>query len=732
MKAMVMLILVTLVLLAPVVAEAQFEKEYVAEVLPAPIGYSLTFQKPYPQYIAGYRDVGGHFHPYRASIGETGVLIYAESNLYIRKLVSGTETGRVRLIKVEDINKAYGINLPSTNDIIVYGGGTVYISHYNIFINTVPEANAPGPILVINEYMVDFSKSKKYSLGLAVPSLTSPITVITKDGLQITTRLSDLLGVSESCVTWFQNPPPGVPWVGGVVMSPTCLKNVGKVYKTFTYEGRPYAVIFSAKTQYGDIDYVILASPTAEVLEMASIISSLRTNPKLHIIKGVTLDNTYIYTAPSPNAMIVRGEILPASDATQIVQVKNETKYVCIMPSNATILYRLLWKNRELRGTVYLLPGETVLFKAGSKYYFCHGDIDWLDNDDMPIVKGPAFKELIHPILIYTISGKKFLVFTSNGKVYSTNNIELPFSVYQGNEIFIYAVHTVRPVIITQTSIFTSPFFILAVLFVGVVVSLVVFGRRKEEPEKIRIILDLPKPKSLSVASKETMQDVVNKHVDNFGVCPDVLDVVLYHNVLPPLPEKLESPFEEVLLCPFKTNEETEHILRRVSGILLYSVWANKRIGKNHGLFYTLIGDTMLYTYWYKREDEPPEEVIVRAVEKAYKTHIKYPYHKLPLGLVILVEDNLVKQVRKELEYIQLLTTAGSELVRGYAISSYVSVKGVRTSVSPDKLQKFVNEKIPTILVISDKNIHELIEYLEERIVSFSELYYRKMRGGMT
>ena len=725
--ALMMLLLLSTQILA-VLASAQTEKQYVAEVIPAPIGYSFQFQNPYPKYIAGYRDKGGNYHPYRAEL-DTGTLILADDLDYVDKLISGVETGKVKKIIDEDIYRAYGIDLPGLDDLIIYGGGKVYISQYNIYINNKPESeNAPGPVLVINEYMVDFRESEKYSLGLAISSLSSPVTVITRDGLEITTRLSDLLDVSEACVSWFQYPPPGTPWVGGIVMSPTCLKNI-KVIKTFNYEGRPYAVVFSARTKYGKIQYVIMAAPTAEVLEEAGIISPVRVNEKLHIIKDITLDNTFIYIAPSEKARIEPGTVVHASDATQIITENGEKKYVCVIPSNTTITYYLLWRNRELKGTVYLEPGEIVLMKIGKKYYYCHGDLSWLDNDDMPIIKASGYKEIKEPILMYTLSGKPFLVFTANGKVYSSNRVKIPFDLYEGNEVFIFAVGDVRPVVITQSSIFASPFFILSVLFVGVVISLVVFSRRKEEPEKIKIILDLPKPTSMKVASKEIVSDVVRKHVDQFGVCPDVLDVVIYHNILPPLPDKIDNPFQEILLCPFKTNEKTERVLRKLAEILLYSVWALRRSGRSRGFFYTLIGDTMLYMYWYKHEDEKkPEELILNAIESAYRTSVRYPYYKQSLGLVILVEDELLTRVKKEVEYMRMLSS-GEESVRGYAISSYLSVKGLQSRIPADRLQKFMNEKIPAILVVSESNLTELIEYLEERLVSFAELYYKKVRG---
>ena len=731
-QAILTLVLVIVILThiaSTAVVVAQTEKIYVAEVLPAPIGYSLTFQKPYPSYITGYRDVGGHYHSYRAAIGETGVLVFVNDRVnIIDKLVSAAETASVKLINVVDLNKVYGLLLPDSEDVIIYGSGVVYISHYNILYTYVPPGDTPSPTLLVSEYIVNFNTSKKYSLALSVASSTASITVITKEGIRISTRLSVLLDTPEACVTWFQRLPPGVPWVGGIIMSPTCTKNI-KVMKTYTYEGTPYAVIFSAQTKYGEINYVIMAEPTAQVLEEAGIITAVKVNPLLHIVPGLTLDNFYVYTAPSKNSRIARGEVLQVIDATQLIDVKKEKRYACIIPSGAEVLYKVLWRNRDIKGTVYLDPGEALLFTVANKNYFCHGDLSWIKNNDMPIIRAPAFREIVHPIIMYTISGRNFLVLTANGKVYSTNSIELPFAEYQKNDVFIYAVNTIQPLYVSQTSIFLSPFFALALVFVMVVVGLIVFGRKGKEPEKIRIILDLPKPKAMTTASRETVAEVVRKHVDLFGVCPDVLDIAIYHSVLPPLPDKIGSPLEEIILCPFETNQRSEYVLRRVSDVLLPSLWAIRRAGRSHGYLYTLVGNTMLYMYWYKHEDEKkPEELLINAIEAAYRTRFTYPYNPLPLGLLIVVEDELVPALKKELELMRVLSGT-EESKGGYAISSYISIKRVEVSIAPDKLQSFINEKVPSILIVSDKNIPELIEYLGERLTAYSELYYKRLRG---
>jgi len=725
---LVVAVVVAVLVFAPVLASSQAEKLYVVEVVPAPVGYSLTFHEARPARISGYRDSLGNFYPYRANVGETGVLLIVSGRLNVERLISREETSLVQFVDVVGAGEAYAIAEHRGGFLVVHGGGLLFYSHYDVYAKAEPPPGATGRVLVAYEDYVNFDLAKNYTVALFSTSPQHSVTVVLRRDFSLSTRLADLLGVDEACIARFEE-REDVPWRGGVIVSPTCARNL-EVFRTYTYKGSPYAVVFSANTRYGKIDYVVMAPLSSRTMVEAGLLSYVLAPPELHIVK-LDRDDVFIYRAFSFDSLAWRIPVVKVIDVTQTVSgEKGEKRRVCVLPARAEVEFALLWRSRELEGTVTLEPGEVILYKLENTMYTCRGDMSWLEFDDIPYIRGPAYREFKHPIYISSGSGK-FLAVTSNGKVYLTSNLEIPFRIYEENELFVYKAGGVTRVQLAQTSIVTTPFFVLGVLVLAVLASTIVFGRSRPEKEaKLKVVIDLPEPKPLTLASSESLGPLLRKHVDMFGVCPDIYEVVLYHKVLPPLPDKVVDP-SEVLMCPFSTNPETERVLRAVAEVFHHAMWAVRRAGKSRGFIYTLVGDTMLYYYWYKVEGErKPEEVIVRAVEAAYRTRPQYPYHMYPLGLVIVAEGELARAVEREVSYMQVLS-GGDERSRGYALSSYLSVrKGVSPRhIEADALQNFLNEKIPSIIVVSSDTLTRLIEHAAERVASYSELYYGEMRG---
>jgi len=738
-RAAHILLVIALLLASAMYAEAATApKEVVAEVYPAPIGYTLMLQPPYPSRIVGFRDAGGNYYPYRASLSNNGLMILVDDINRFKTIVSLEGTSDVKIVNTFKY-EVYGIIPDKGDPLVLFTGGELYTSSYFIYINSVPldpsifDVFQRRLVLIITEDSVDFQLADKYrySLGLAVTSQGSFVSVYTKDGVLLSMRLSDLLGVNEACITWFSNLPPDVFWVGGVVLSPTCTSNIN-VLKTYVYNGRPYAVIFSLNSKYGYIDYVIMAKPVAAVLREAGIVTRVAVPKATHIVKGIDLSVRNVYVAATEQGYIMLGKELNVVNITQVVTANRgrTSNYVCMLPSGASVVFALAWRRINITGvsSLELLPGEVILIEAGGKYYLCHGDLSWLDSTDIPVVRASQFKEIKYPVQLVTFSGQPFLTVLANGKVYLSSVVTIDFDEYLQNEVFVYAAGLVQRITIVQTSIFMSPFFVISLLIASVFIGVIVFRGKESERDVVRIILDFPKPTPMKVSSESDIAEAAKKHVTMFGVCPDIYDIAIHHGLLPPLPEKVD-PTQEVILCPFNTNPETESVLRYISSTLLSVLWVTKRTSPSSGYFYTVIGNTMLYMYFYKHEGEPVEKAIVNAIAEAMKIRIISPLYLMPLGLVIVTTESKMGEFMKELEYMKVLSTAAGEAVRSYAISSYVTVKGIPTKEPPDELQRFMNEKVPVILVVSRNNLGELLKFLEEKLTSYAKFYYEKLAG---
>lgn len=728
----------TVLVLVMILPWASAQTPVVAEVLPAPVGYVLAFSPPHPNFIYGFRNMVGTYTPYRAKTGETGIyLVNVDDPREISTIVHDGGASPVRFIETQPLLKAYGLNFNTGNDLIIFGQGLIYLSKYNI---VYWKPTSPTHLtVVVDEHSVDLNLTGVIKV-LSV-AYDDYISVYTPTGTMLMLRLSDLIGAPEACVAWFRDPPPKFPWVGGIILSPACVKNI-EVLKTAEYAGRLFAVVFripAVPRLGGRIDYVVMGRPSARVLSEAGLVVKARVvHSNMHIITGYELSGTNLYVVRSENDKLTRGEVLDVRDVTQVIpQDKGFPRRVCSIPARATVLYKLLWNNREVSGTVELLPGEVILFAYEKDYYACTGDMTWVERDDLVLVRGPVYYELLHPISIYTISGHPALVVASNGKIMYGSNIEIPFEMYADNVISWYSGRYRGVVKLVLTSIFTSAFFAMLLIIVMVIVGLVIFGRGKEAPEKITIVWDVNPPPPLSLADRDMVSQTVKKHVEAFGVCPDIVDVAMYHDLLPPIPTNVKAE-EEVILCPFNTNVKTESILRNIYSVLQTALWGIRRLWKTRGYIYTVFGDEMLYMYFYKQEDEErPEHILVNALESVVRSaSFETTLFRRPLGLFIVVEPEMLPHVKRELSLLEELSLVPAEEItetskpKAYNIRSYLGSRNVSTTISVERIQEVVDREVPKILVISSTNIEELLEYLSEKASAKGEDYYLKRGLG--
>ncbi|MEM1810452.1 MAG: hypothetical protein QW324_06280 [Thermofilaceae archaeon] len=736
-RVLVVLLVTLLLFTAAASASSVGSKPVFAEVYPAPIGYVFVFPSPHPSYIYGFRSVTGVYTPHRAAIAGTSTYVaFVDHPVHVHTIVHNEGASELRRVESDLIRTAYGVILPGPrNDVVLFGGGLVYTSPYTIHYNVALD-HAPNTVLV-TENLIDLTLDRVIKV-LAVTS-DSPITLVL-GSFYFTGRLTDILGVHEACVAWFRDRPPDFPWVGGLVISPACTRNVA-VLRTVEYAGRPFAVVFRVTEVPrfgGSIDYVVMGTPTARVLQEAGLIAPVRPQMRYaHFVTGLELERLRVYVAFNENSYVRPGEVVAARNVTQVV---GRSRYICPVPAAAQVVYRLTWNSRELKGSVEILPGEFVLYEYMGEYYVCIGDLSWMEHADLPLVKGPAYRELLHSVHVYTSSGRPVLAVSANGRIYYGASFEIPFSEVQANAIYWFVGSYAAPIEVSPSTIVASPFFALFLLLVFVLVGVVVFGRGRSEPERISLIWDVKLPPPLSLASEATLKEIVRKHVDAFGVCPDVVDLALYHEVLPPIPRDA-TPEGESLICPFATNPRTESVLRRLNELLTCSLWGIKRMWSSRGVIYTIVGDEMLYVYFYKQEnEEAPEQIIANALESVVRSRrFDTVYFRRPLGLVIVVEPSMLPLVKRELSILEELSLApeltedeeeeGASRAYTYRISEYLATRGVKTTISAEVIQEAVDRDVPRILVISEGNIDELIEYLSEKHADLGTARLRRILG---
>ena len=330
----------------------------------------------------------------------------------------------------------------------------------------------------------------------------------------------------------------------------------------------------------------------------------------------------------------------------------------------------------------------------------------------------PTIKQLHEPVKV--LSGKTVVVMLGNGKIYYGKKLKIPYKDYDGNSIWLISKY---PHIITlqPQEIWATPFFWLSILL-GSVFTALILQKPKSRPRKIKIIWDISTPPPMSFADKETIRKRVEQHIEMFGVCPDDVELA-EKGVL--LPVKDEKPTDEVVVCNFKTNVETEKILRKVVKIANDGFWSFKRRGRSSGYLYTLVGDTIIVFYLYKQEDEKePSELLLNAIKSAMRTYIGIPLHTKYHGIIIVTTPEMKKKFIAELRKSKVIDSYG----RVEDIGPYLSYKFPEMDEAlRNKIIEFVKNKIPLIIPIDD-DVTKLIEVLGEVASQYYEEYI-KIRG---
>jgi len=708
----VVVVLVALLLL-PVVAVGQEEFVVPAEVYPAPVGYSVVyFAEPYFTKIEGFRSEEDYYFPYRARVS-SGTLVLVEDYRMFDYIVSVEGTGVVHRIESELLDEGYVFEVDGRR-YAAFGSGRLYYSSYDIYFGYTPP-NASAYVLVAYEYEVDFSVEGVRALFY--PG-TGDVVITTSDGARISTSLERLLGISDACVVWFEDEVG--PFTGGLLISPACTRNV-EVLKTVEYGGRPYAVVVAARTPYGVIDYLVFAYYSTWSLVETGILHEIDM-PDYYHIYPLDVDG-HFYTSPDyydyPTRLPDIGVVEDVSES-----ITDSWKRVCVLPENANITYTLLWRHRPVAGTVYLDPGELVLFEWNDRMMACMGEMDWAERFASIFWKASEWRELKTDITLYSTNNEPFLVVAANGSLWYGAEMVIPWSVYEENTIFLFTRSHSEQLYIPQRSIFTSlPFVFITLVVFGLVAHML--ATKSETRETIRVLLDLPTPAEVELADPATLKSIAGRHVDAFGVCPSIYDLAIYHGILAPLPDNAK-PEDELLYCPFRANEESERVLRRLARALLGVFWAVKRTGRDSGIIFTLVGETMPTVYWTQYTGGSLAEYIVRSIEKAYKTRYHTPYNMVPVGLALVVPPAVAGRARELVAQMRELGAGSID------VDAFAKAYGVVPRVGVEKLQKFIDEKLRgNIVVVSDELLGDFLEWLSEQYLAYSAPYYARVDRWM-
>jgi len=702
-RGILLLLLLVCLLLTNIVYS---QKEYVAEVLPAPVGYVYAFTSRGFGRIVGFR-ISGKYYPYRA-LPQNGVVIFPFPD--IDKIVTPRGVYSIHKIFVEDV-KPYVIMVENAPyDFILAGDGEVYTSPWKIYYNSPPRRGGGQNAIIIGVNRVEIGSRFRWILFV-----TRPVITVIENNTSKDMRVTELLRIPRQCIVHFEG---GTIWSAGIIPLPACL-GFGRivVVKKILYRGQPYAV--AVRTVKPALT-VVFAPPSAQVLEHLGILTRIHRSRFVHVIVTSSVRGEYVYYAGDPRRPPREVARVIAEDATITVN----GAHICAIPEHgAEPVYMVVWRQRSWRTvntSVKLLPGEVVLFRAGGRYYVCHGDVRWADAGTPPSITAPAYREFLHPILIRS-DQYPVLVVLANGRIYYGMRLKVPYGEYDNNEMWIVYGRQAFRYTYTPSSIFLTPQFIMASI---VVVFLILFAVRRTPPPPPTVVVtwDLPMPEAHRVASPAEIHDVATKHVEHFGVCPSDIEIVYRHHLLPPIPEDIPDPQSTILYCPFHTNVETEQILRSIVRVLHAGLWGIKRCGRSHGYIYTIYGGYFLYMYFYKQEKEAkPEQLIYNALRAASRVRIETPHHLLPLGLLIVAKPGMVEKLRREIDFIRKLSVASGHQLE---IVQYFSMKLSEAS-DKERLQKFVDEKVPVIMAVSNENVTELVEYLAEKFRGIAEEYHK-------
>lgn len=715
----VLLVLITMVLQTPL-GSSSTQNLVIGEPIPSPVGHMFILDPPYPDRIYGFSLPFSGYIPYSASIGKTGVLFISEDYFTgIEKIYTDQGVFDFKIIEREK-PQIYGVSI--VNDVrsyILRPWGEIYKSSFKFIVNP------PLSGVSVDDYettiLIYENKINISTQGRKILFITNPSVTVVIGRTEISLSLHSFLNTPEACIVQFRE-RDRLPWTFGVLDSLACTRESGiGTRHRVTYADRQFVTSFTLSTELGrGIELIVLAPPTIQVLETLGFISRVYfPYPSLHVLPVDRITENLYYAAGDRE--LVEIPVLTAIDVTQVVSEKR----ICAVPKDAVIIQKLAWRRLlNITGTtIEVYPGELVLFSYMNRTYICIGSLDWLFSKP-PIIRAPSVREF-SPIVV--IMGGPFLLVFSNGKIVYGTYVEIPLSEVEENTAFLFAGDYFTVVHLNPPSIFTTPWFILFVFIFSIFATyiLVPILRKEKVPDIVKIIWDVKPPPALSLISDEDLLKIVSKHVDMYGVCPDTIDIALYYRVLPKIPEEGIDPVNHAIICPFKTNIETERSLRAVSETLLPLFWGIKRMSRRRGLIYTILREDYVYMYFYKQEKETkPEHIVANALESiVYSSRFTTPLNKIPCGLVIIVSNNMYHSVKREIDELmkQSLRPGGR-----FSVTSYLAERGVATRVSPDEIQKIVDAEIPAVIVASERNMRDLLKHLADSITTVSEKYKKR------
>lgn len=697
-------ILIIIAILIPITAHGATYEIVGADVIPAPVGYIYILSHPIGDVVGVF--VGNIYKTYYAETDTTNMM-------YLPTIINSvlTKNGLYKFVitKYNETTPAVGLNLPGSNDLVLLSiNGYVYSSSHRIIENYDLKPKN-GDIVISNKLNLTINKDVAYIIPVTSPQ--EKITIITKKYIT-TEKISDLIGVQNSCIAFVPKPTINFPWYGGLIPSPLCISNINKIIES-TYDGQVLYTVFSTSINGHEI-YIVFSKITPSLLTKLGMLTPLQSNPITHIIK-TNLNNVYIYYALSPYSL----SLYPIKKINTIdTTIISNGHHICELPQGSKILFYLGWNLLPKNSSQMILaPGETILYHVNNRTYLCHGSFNFL-NAPYPTLTLPKIKQFHEPIGIS--SSVPELVMLGNGLWYYGTKLTIPYSKYNGNTIWLmFAYPTILT--ISVNSLWGTPFFWLSILL-GILFAGLILQKPRTKERTIKIVWDISTPPPLEFADEKIISKKVSQFVDIFGYCPNDVELA-ERGVL--LPIKNEKPTEEVIVCNYNTNIETEKILRRVVKLANEGFWAFKRRGKNYGFLYTLVSDMAIIFYLYKQENEKePSEILLNSIKYAMKTYIGMQLHSRYHGLIILTTPEMGEKMREELVKANVIDKNGQVA----DIEGYISVK------FPDLDEKikgniieFVNERIPIILIM-DTNLRPMIDILGEVASQYYEEFI-KLRG---
>jgi len=720
--ALSMLSILALAALAPLGARG--EAVVGAVIVLAPVGYIYVLERPVGDVVGVY--VGGSYEPYKARTGDTSKLFHLTE---LEAVLTPGGVYRLNLIRLGAAYPVVGVNLPGGDDLVLLTvNGLLYTSPYHIFLaeNYPPPWWAPTDRDVVVGHVIDLRVERGVSYIVPVAGPNTRVTVVTRERAE-TVSVVSLLGLPSGCLV-FVNPSKGFPWYGGLLPSPPCMEGVTGIVKD-VYNEQPLYTIF-VKAVEGRPVLFAFSDVTSALLARLGFLSPIGSDPSVHVVR-TALDGANLYFIGNPLLLPVKVEVVNAVDSTVLV---GEERF-CVLPSDAEVLLYLGWglpSSKPLR--TKLEPGEVILYRLASsnQTYICRGDLSFLDAPPPSIVQ-PSIKQLRQPAGFS--SGVPVLVMLGNGKFYYGTKFSIPYSDYDGNVVFVLSMHP-YVVNVEPASLWSMPVFWISLLLFALFAAMLI-QRPRAQPRKLQIVWDIATPPPLEFADRETVARKVSQFIDIHGVCPDDVELAEMGALLPAEGEK---PTDEVVVCNFKTNPETEKLLRRVVRVANDGFWAFKRRGRNYGFLYTLVGDTLITFYLYKQENEKtPARLLLNAIRSAMRTYIGVPLYTQYHGLIIVAEPGMARAAREEFVRAGVINEDwGVVDIRGYLsvkLQRVVeSLKGgdreereARLKRLLDRVVEFAKAKIPLIVIVGD-DVRVLIEVLGEVASRYYEEYL-KVRG---